>query len=212
VERARSAQGARSASSRRAAIRACLAEAIALKDLPRAGWLRVGVDAPESVAAHSWGVAWLVLALCPPSLDRGHALALAVLHDLAEVRVGDITPYDRVAAAEKRAREQAALGGLVAPLARAGELRALFREYAARRTPESRFVHACDKLDMALQAHRYARELGVHTEEFVRSALEALADPELRALAGPAPRRAPGRRPAPLPAIDRRARRRAPRG
>ena len=105
-----------------AALRAVLLEALALKALPRAGWLHAGVEQPESVAAHSWGVAWLVLALCPEGVDLGRALAIAVVHDLAEVRVGDITPRDGVAPDEKAAREQAALRALVAPLAAAAEL------------------------------------------------------------------------------------------
>ncbi|MCB9755489.1 MAG: HD domain-containing protein [Myxococcales bacterium] len=87
-----------------ARLRACLLEALTLKELARAGWERIAVERPESVAAHSWGVAWLVLALCPAALDRGRALAIAVVHDLAEVRVGDLTPHDAVAPADKRAR------------------------------------------------------------------------------------------------------------
>ena len=78
------------------ALRDRLSAALALKALPRAGWVRAGVRHPESVAAHSWGVAWLVLVLCPPALDRGRALAIAVAHDLPEVTVGDITPHDGV--------------------------------------------------------------------------------------------------------------------
>ena len=38
-------------------LRERLAEALLLKEVPRAGWARVGVPRPESVA-HSWGVAW----------------------------------------------------------------------------------------------------------------------------------------------------------
>ena len=69
-------------------------EVLGLKALPRTGWERKGVPAPESVAAHSWGVSWLVLVLLPPSLDLRRALTYAVLHDLPEVRAGDWTPHD----------------------------------------------------------------------------------------------------------------------
>ncbi len=169
---------------RRPDLRACLIEALTLKELPRAGWVRVGIDAPESVAAHSWGVAWLVLALCPSSLDRGRALAIAVMHDLAEVRTGDIMPTDPITREEKRTLETRALDDLVAPVARADELRDMLQDYMDGITPEGRFVKACDKLDMALQAHRYLARDGVDTSEFVASALESLQDPELRALAG----------------------------
>lgn len=161
-----------------------LLEALALKDLPRAGWVRVGVQAPESVAAHAWGVAWLVLALCPPELDRGRALAIAVVHDLAEVRVGDLTPHDGTPASEKARREREAFRDLVAPLAGAAEMEAMLAEYMGAGTPEGRFVRACDKLDMALQAARYEAAQGLDLAEFVTSALERLEDPDLRDLAG----------------------------
>ena len=88
-------------------LRRRLIETMRLKELPRAGWVRVGVSQPESVAAHSWGVAWLVLTLCPTNLDRGRALAIAVLHDLAEVRVGDITPHDGIPSEDKAEAERA---------------------------------------------------------------------------------------------------------
>ncbi len=165
-------------------LRELLLEALALKDLPRAGWLRAGVAQPESVAAHSWGVAWLVLALCPTGLDRGHALALAVLHDLAEVRIGDLTPHDGVHPAVKRASERQALRDLLSDLPSGRELLALWEEGEARRSDEARFVRACDKLDMALQAARYAAQgEGGDLQEFVDSALAELEQEELRILA-----------------------------
>lgn len=154
-----------------------LLESLGLKDVDRAGWLRVGVARPESVAAHSWGMAYLALALCPPDLDLGRVLALAVLHDLPEVRVGDLTPHDGVSREEKAAREAEAADALFAGRP---ELRALWLEYVAVQTPEARFVHALDKLDMGLQALRYA-ETGVDTSEFVASALRGLP-PELAVL------------------------------
>ena len=76
-----------------------LLEALGLKALPRTGWVRTGVPAPESVAAHSWGVSWLVLVLLPPHLDRHLALAYAVLHDLPDV--SEMIPH-RIRASRRR--------------------------------------------------------------------------------------------------------------
>lgn len=160
-------------------LRDLLLETLALKALPRAGWVRVGVRDPESVAAHAWGVAWLVLALCPPHVDRGRALAIAVVHDLAEVRVGDLTPHDPVTPAEKRHREEAAFRDLTGGRA---DLQELLGEYLEASTPEGRFVRACDKLDMALQAAWYEARQPLDLREFVESALQRLDDPALRAL------------------------------
>lgn len=157
-----------------------LLEALQLKELPRAGWLRAGLaaateDAAESVAAHSWGVAWLVAALCPDDIDRGRALEIAVVHDLAEVRTGDITPHDGVAPNTKAAAEDAATRAIVAPLSSADRLYSAWREYEDGATPEARFVKACDKLDMALQAVRYGSGGAAQTSEFIDSARASLA-------------------------------------
>lgn len=165
-------------------LRSRLMECVGLKALPRTGWVRTGVEGPESVAAHSWGVAFLVLALCPPGLDRGKALAIATLHDLAEVRVGDLTPYDGVAPEEKARREFAAFRALVEPFDAAADLEALYLEYAEQSSPEGRFVKACDKVDMALQAQVYTARSAIDLQEFVDSALRKLTDPMLRAICG----------------------------
>ena len=159
-----------------------LREAIALKEVARAGWLRAGVSAPESVAAHSWGVAWLVLALCPPELDRGRALAMAILHDLGEVRTGDITPHDHVTRDDKHAAELAAVRAILAPLESAAELEAMWREVEGGQSAEARFVKACDKLDMALTARHYEASQAVNPDEFIASALARIDDETLRRL------------------------------
>jgi putative hydrolase of HD superfamily len=148
--------------------------------------VRAGVRAPESVAAHSWGVSFLVLVLCPPDLDRGRALAIATLHDLAEVRAGDITPHDGVPPEEKTRREAEAMRALIADLPGGDDLYTLWREYEDASSPEGRLVKALDKLDMALQAAAYAARDGLDPGEFVDSALDRLTDPLLRALAGDA--------------------------
>ena len=163
-----------------------LEAALALKHLDRAGWKRVGIQAPESVAAHSWGVAWLVLTLCPDDLDQALAMRLAVIHDLAEVTVGDITPHDGVSQADKAAREREAIDTL---LAERPDLRHLWQAYEAQACPEARFVHDCDRLDMALQALHYERERGAETDEFIESARRSIHHPELHAVLDAALRR-----------------------
>jgi len=161
-----------------------LLEAFELKQLQRAGWRRAGVSAPESVAAHCWGVAWLVLLLCPPELDRGRALAMAVLHDAGEVRAGDITPHDEVPIDAKHRAELAGLRALVPPGEAGDALIELWLDYERGDSAEGRFVKACDKLDMALQAQRYGASHGIDADEFITSALEVIDDEQLRALAG----------------------------
>lgn len=157
-----------------------LVECLGLKAVPRAGWLRCGVGEPESVAAHSWGVAWLVLNLLPGHLDRGRALTYAVLHDLAEVRTGDITPHDGVDPFTKVDRERSAITDLLAPLPE--HLREAWEAYEAQADDEARFVRQLDRLDMALQALAYAERGMGGAEAFLQSAGLVITDPVLRDL------------------------------
>jgi putative hydrolase of HD superfamily len=158
-----------------------LLRAFALKDLARAGWARRGVPDPESVAAHSWGVALLVLALLPEHLDLRRALTYAVLHDLPEAEAGDTTPHDGVTVEDKHAREALAMASLAAALPRGEALRAAWEAYERQADPEARFVRELDRLDMALQADRY-RSRGLEPAEFLASAARVVASEHLRSL------------------------------
>lgn len=158
-----------------------LLEMLALKELPRAGWIRKGIAHPESVAAHSYGVSLLALVLLPEDLDRERALAYAVLHDLAECRVGDLTPADGISREEKRRREEEAIEALTQALPRGGELRERWLRYEAQADEEARFVRQLDRLDMALQAVAY-RGTGRSLVEFLDSADPVIIHPRLRPL------------------------------
>lgn len=144
---------------------------LGLKDVLRQGWVNAGVESPESVAAHSWGMAVLALKLCPEGLNLEHVLKLCLVHDLPEVIVGDLTPQDDVST--KSADERAAMEQL------APEWVSLFDEYEAQTTPEAVFVKSLDKLDMALQAKVYMNRSDLDLEQFIESARKTLGDHEL---------------------------------
>ncbi|GKZ14090.1 HD domain-containing protein [Haladaptatus sp. T7] len=139
-----------------------LAEAFALKDERRTGWQLREVSDPESVAGHTWGVALLCLQYGNEAdIDTDRALRMALVHDLAEAKTGDVaTRVDdadqRVSAAEKDRREREAMADLAPALD--PEIRDLWEEYEARETPESVFVKDMDLVDMCLQALVYERE------------------------------------------------------
>lgn len=140
-----------------------LLQMLQLKDIERTGWVRAGVNKPESVAAHSWGMATLALKLCPPELDLARVLSICLVHDLAEVIVGDLTPHDDIQGDEKHRLEREAM------LSMAPEWVDLFDEYESASTPEAKFVKTMDKLDMGLQAIRYT-EQDIDLSEFIASA------------------------------------------
>lgn len=149
-----------------------------LKAVPREGWRRFAIPqaSVESVADHSYGVALLVLLLCPPELNRARAVEMALLHDLAEVVTGDILPSAEVAAARKAADELEALRSLSAPLGWQERACELLAEYHAQSSPEARFVKAVDKLDMALQSLSYEEAFEVNLQEFRDSAHPLLVE------------------------------------
>jgi putative hydrolase of HD superfamily len=140
---------------------AALEAGFGLKDERRTGWQLRGVDDPESVAAHSWGVSLLCLAFADDAgIDPDRALRLAVVHDLAEAHTGDVPtradPADEpVSAAEKERRERAAMADLGAPFPAVDEA---WEAYERRDTAVARFVKDMDLVDMCLQALVYERE------------------------------------------------------
>ncbi|WP_435095674.1 HD domain-containing protein [Halorubrum sp. N11] len=144
-----------------------LLDAYALKDERRTGWQLRGVDAPETVAAHTWGVAYLVLALGDrfrgdlPGLDLDRALRLAVVHDVAEAETGDVatradSTAETVDSDAKEAAEREAMADLSEPLP--DRLRDAWEAYEARESPEAVLVKECDLLDVCLQAVIYERD------------------------------------------------------
>jgi len=148
-----------------------LLEMLELKQLPRTGWVRSEVDNPESVAAHSWGMAILALRLAPKNLDMIKVLSMCLVHDLPEVRIGDLTPYDDVS--NKAELEHAAMS-MMAP-----NWLAIFEEFEAGVTEEAKFVKQIDKLDMGLQAILYQNQQGLDLSEFISSAKAKISDSDL---------------------------------
>jgi len=128
-----------------------------LDRVPRSGYLLRGVPDPESVTEHSFHVVFLVWALGPriPGLDLMRAVGIALVHDLAELRVGDLprtaAPYFPDGA--KKAAESLAMDDILAPLP--ADARALYEEYEQGESAEARLVKACDKLQLMIKVSVY---------------------------------------------------------
>ncbi len=138
-------------------------EATTLKRMPRTGWGMRGVAHVESVADHSFGVAFVALALVDALNATGHdldlekVLVMAMLHDLAEVRLTDLpaTAVHLIPAEVKSRAEAVAMADLLAPLPGAGRLQALWHEFEDRASPEGRLVRDADKVELMVQCLRY---------------------------------------------------------
>ena len=136
---------------------AALVEIEGLDRIPRIGYAARGVDHPESVAEHSFHVALLVWALGRSEpIDLERALAMALVHDLAEGRTGDLprTVAGHLPPGVKHALESSVMRELFGA---DHDAVALFEEYVVGDSAEARFVHACDRLQLLLKAHLYQR-------------------------------------------------------
>lgn len=136
-----------------------LLELQVLDRVPRMGYVLRGVPDPESITEHSWHVAFLVWALGAriQGVDRLRALEIALVHDLAEVRTGDLPRVAKryFARGTQEAAEREVIDELLGPLGdRTAELMA---EYRAAETAEARLVKACDKLQLMVKVAAYER-------------------------------------------------------
>ena len=133
-----------------------------LKRLDRTGWtLRGLAPGAESVAAHSYGVAVAAMMLADELLTRGitidveRLLRMALLHDWAEARVGDMprTGSAYYSADERRRAERAAFDDIVRKLGTNCEVRysKLHEDYERRASLEARLVKAADVIDLLVQ-------------------------------------------------------------
>ena len=149
-------------------------EIVQLKQLYRQGWLKRGISTAdcETVAEHTFGNAMLCLLLARdyPALQLEKVLRLALVHDIGEAYVGDITPHDRVEKSEKTRLETEAVERILGKLPNGASLIADWHEYEAGETAEARFVKQVDRLELALQASVYGRQGKVDSSEFLDAA------------------------------------------
>jgi putative hydrolase of HD superfamily len=130
-----------------------------LKELPRTGLGESGILEPDSVAEHSFRTAVLAMLLADlQGLDSGKAVKMALLHDLAEVVTGDLTPGEkRRRGLAYQAEEENAIDRLLSRLPGdvAASYRALWDELREASSPEAELVARTDKVEMLLQASEY---------------------------------------------------------
>lgn len=154
-----------------------------LKHLKRTGWVRHNVSAPECIADHMYRMGIMAMLFADSSLNKERMVKLALVHDMAEAIVGDITPHCGVTKDEKYRLEHEAMGtirAMLAGLPAADEFEELWLEYEKGETPEARVVGQIDKFDMYLQAHEYEASQGLDLSEFFRGAETTVQHPEMR--------------------------------
>lgn len=131
-----------------------LHEWMMLAKIPRTGFFFLG-DVEQSVAEHSYGmsvIAFVLAELSQESVNREKILLMALFHDMAEVRTGDLTPINKRYVTVNESRMTQDLAAL--PLGH--RLIALLAEYEANETLEARLVHDADQLELLFILKRAA--------------------------------------------------------
>ena len=152
-----------------------------LKTSKREGWRRFDINDGESISDHMYRMSIMTM-LAPPSLaarlNLPHCMKMALVHDMAESLVGDITPMDKVSKTEKARREAEVmgyisknlLGGVPGGMLSGEGILQVFHEYEDNQTLEAQFVHDIDKMELLLQMVEYERSYDLDLSEFCGSA------------------------------------------
>ncbi|EEQ91226.1 hydrolase-HD superfamily protein [Blastomyces dermatitidis ER-3] len=162
-----------------------------LKTTKREGWRRFGIAHGESISDHMYRMSIMTM-FAPPALasrlNIPRCTKMALIHDMAESIVGDITPADtHITKVEKARREAEVIEYITKPLLGAvpglatQDIQEIFQEYEDNVTLEAKFVHDIDKLELLLQAVEYERSHAgkLDLSEFFH-ALEGIKLPEVK--------------------------------
>jgi len=133
-----------------------------LKYKIRSGWDKshwnVSKDRVESIAEHVYGTCILALSIdseFKTNLDINKVIKMLVLHEVGEVIIGDITPFDNITSEEKMKKEHEAMREVIGDLVNQEEFLSLLFEFDEKKTKEAIFAHHCDKLEADIQAKVY---------------------------------------------------------
>ncbi len=128
----------------------------------------------ENSAEHSWHIALTVLILSEyakdSDVDLFRVMKILLVHDLIEIDAGDTYCYDDQGRKDQARREKNAADRIfnLLPADQSATLRELWDEFEERKTPESQFANALDRLQPFL--HNYFTEGQIWQENNIKSA------------------------------------------
>ena len=105
----------------------------------------------ENDAEHAWHMAimaYLLREYANEEVDIAKVMLMCLIHDIVEIDAGDTYAYDEENLKTQKAREDAAKDRIfsILPQDQKEELTALFDEFEAYETAESKYAHSLDNL------------------------------------------------------------------
>jgi len=134
-----------------------------LKDKVRSGWKIWNIERErvESVAEHIYGTCMLAIAIDSEykmNIDLQKTILMIALHEVEEIQIGDLTPFDNITQEEKRKIGKKAVEYVFDGLIKKQEYIDLIEEFEIMETRESIFAKMCDKLEADIQSKLYCEE------------------------------------------------------
>lgn len=136
-----------------------------LKDTVRSGWneehWNIDRERLESVSEHIYGCCILAIAIDSEfelKINLKKSILMLVIHELEEIKIGDLTPFEKISKEEKRKIGKEAVYEVLKGLMKANEYIDLINEFEEMQTSEAKFCKMIDKLECDLQAKIYCEE------------------------------------------------------
>lgn len=133
-----------------------------LKKKERSGWdskhWNVSISRIERISEHIVGTIALALALDSEfdfKVDIDKVITALCVHEIGEISIGDITPFDGITPEEKKEIEHKAMVEALGNLKDKGLLLNILFSFDEQDTFDSKFAHYCDKLEADIQAKVY---------------------------------------------------------
>ena len=114
----------------------------------------------ENDAEHAWHMAvmaYLLKEYANEEVDISKVMIMCLIHDIVEIEAGDTYAYDEDGLKTQKAREDMAKEHIfsILPDDQKQEMIALFDEFEANQTPESKYAHAMDNLQPLILNNSY---------------------------------------------------------
>jgi putative hydrolase of HD superfamily len=136
-----------------------------LKQIQRSGWFTLGFTQGDTIAAHSHRASIIAYYLAKKlNANVEKVLLMTIFHDAPEARSWDLNKISQSYVSvneDKILKEQ---------LSAFPEIQAIYREYAERKTLESKIANDADFLECTLQAKFYMENNSKMAEEWLTNA------------------------------------------
>ncbi|OGR40500.1 MAG: metal-dependent phosphohydrolase [Desulfobacula sp. RIFOXYB2_FULL_45_6] len=120
-----------------------------LKDIVRSGYAFLG-SGKETIAEHSFMTAFICFAMArlDPDVDREKLVAMALVHDIAEARTGDLNYVEKKYCKTDEAK---AISHLTGRIPFGSDIRVLVDEFNLGETREAKLANDADQISFILE-------------------------------------------------------------